>query len=347
MLISYAVRSDLLADWQQQLPERAPNHFALNIFPEQQTELAAYLQQRQIAASDFYPIVRGRLVAINDKPVQQIVSKDSQGERATQRDLSLTWTHQLPVENVLTAGAWWQDGATGQVSVEQKLAENLHLEIGDKLMFTVGSEQLPATVTSIRQVKWETMKPNFYMIFSPGTLDAYPTTLLTSFYLAPEQKPLLNGLLKAYPSITILEVDALLNQFKTILSQITAAINLLLGFALLAGFTVLFSAIYATLDERIYEGALLRTLGAERRLMRTAHALEFVILGVLASGLAIVLAESICFALYHWLLHIDYQAKPLRWLLTLGLGTLLIGLAGYRGTAVIVKTPPMRIFREL
>jgi putative ABC transport system permease protein len=187
-------------------------------------------------------VVRGRLVKINDVAVQQIVSKDSQGERATHRDLSLTWTQQLPKDNKTVAGQW-PVAEKGKVSIEQKLAKSLQVKLGDKLTFTLGSQQIHAQVSHIRSVRWDTMKPNFYMVFSPETLTGFATTYITSFYLAVENKNLLNQLVKKFPAITILEVDTLLKQFKSILTQLTAAINYLLYFALLAGFTVLFAAV--------------------------------------------------------------------------------------------------------
>ncbi|MDD1626564.1 MAG: FtsX-like permease family protein, partial [Methylococcaceae bacterium] len=234
MVLSFTVRTDLIDNWQKQLPDNAPNHFALNIFPDQKAAFQQELQQQHINGSQFYPVVKGRLVEINHIPVQQIVSKDTQGENATHRELSLTWTQDLPEENKLVAGNWWNNQQTGLVSVEQKLADSLKIKLGDLLKFTVGSQQINATVASIRELRWDTMKPNFYMVFSPGTLDAYPSTFITSFYLPETQKNVLNTLVKKYPGTTILEVDLILRQFKTILTQLTQAINYLLYFALMA-----------------------------------------------------------------------------------------------------------------
>ena len=227
-------------------------------------------------------MVKGRLVEINGTPVQQVVSKDSQGENATHRELSLTWTKDLPEENKITGRNWWRDQQTGLVSVEQKLAESLKIKLHDLLTFTVGSQQFNATVANIRELRWDTMKPNFYMIFSPGTLDAYPSTFITSFYFPETQKNVLNTLVKKYPGTTILEVDLILKQFKTILTQLTQAINYLLYFSLMAGFTVLFAAVYSTLDQRIQEGALMRALGANRSFLRKIHLIEFGLLGLIA-----------------------------------------------------------------
>jgi len=346
MALSFSVRSDLIDNWQQQLPEQAPNHFALNILPERQQAFQDELQQAQIASSRFYPVVRGRLVTINDEPVQGRVSKDTQGEGATQRELSLTWTGQLPDDNKTTDGDPWQGEQPGLVSVEQKLAESLKIKLGDQLTFTVGSAQFGAKVSHVRSVRWDTMRPNFYMIFSPGTLDNFPTTYMTSFYLADSQKNLLTTLLKKYPAITILEVDQILKQFKMILTQLTKAINLLLYFALAAGFTVLFAAVYATLDQRIYEGALMRTLGARRGLLRTTHVIEFGLLGTLAGISAALASEAILYALYSRVIHIDYHPSFHLWGALPAIGAATVGLAGYWGVRQVVSQPPLQVLRR-
>jgi putative ABC transport system permease protein len=347
MVLSFTVRTDLIDNWQKQLPDNAPNHFALNIFPNQQVAFQQELQQQRINGSRFYPVVKGRLVEINHTPVQQIVSKDTQGENATHRELSLTWTKELPEENKIAAGSWWNNEQTGLVSVEQKLAGSLKIKLGDLLTFTVGNQQLKATVTSIRELRWDTMKPNFYMIFSPGTLDAYPSTFITSFYLPETQKNVLNTLVKKYPGTTILEVDLILRQFKTILTQLTQAINYLLYFALMAGFTVLFAAVYATLDSRIYEGALMRTLGANRSLLRKTHIIEFSVLGLISGLLAVVISEAIIYALYTQVMNMDYRPSLYLWPVIPLTGALFIGMAGCWGVRHVLNKSPLRVLREL
>jgi putative ABC transport system permease protein len=346
MILSFTVRTDLLDDWQQQLPDNAPNHFVLNIFPHQVTDFKQQLQQQKISAADFHPVVRGRLVKINDIAVQQIVSKDSQGERATHRDLSLTWAEQLPLDNKTIAGQW-NGKQKGQVSIEQKLAKSLKLDLGDKLTFTIGSQQLHATVSHIRSVQWDTMKPNFYMLFSANTLEAYASTFITSFYLADNNKNFLNVLAKQFPSITILEVDLILKQFKTILLQLTTAINYLLYFALLAGFTVLFSAVYSSLDSRIYESTLMRTLGAHRNLLRKAHFIEFSLLGLISGFIAVLMSELIIYALYTFVLHLDYHFNGKLWCLIPFLSFFCITAAGTISIRDVVNKSPMQVLRNL
>ncbi|MCQ8181437.1 ABC transporter permease [Methylomonas sp. SURF-1] len=346
MALSFSVRSHLLDDWRRQLPDRAPNHFAINILPSSLADFQTDLQREQIPDSRFYPVVRGRLVAINGEAVQGRVSKDSQGEAATQRELSLTWSDRFPEDNQITDGAAWQADRPGQVSVEKKLADNLGIRPGDQLAFTVGNAQLAATVVNLRSVQWDTMRPNFYMIFSPGTLAGFPATYMTSFYLTEAQKTVLPPLLKKYPAVTVLEVDQILQQFRTILAQLTAAINLILYFALAAGFSVLFGAVYSTLDQRIYEGALLRTLGARRRLLRIAHLIEFGVLGLAAGLLATLAAESILYALYTRVMQIDYQVHVYLWLTLPAAGVAGVTLAGYWGVRDVVRQAPLRVLRR-
>ena len=347
MLLSFNVRNDIINDWQQQLPKDAPNHFALNIFPNQAQDFKAELKQQHITGSEFYPVVKGRLTAINDTTVQKRASKDSQGDNAIHRDLSLTWAADIPNENKLQVGEWWTDTLPGQVSVEQKLAESLIIKVGDSLTFTVGSQQLHATVVNIRSLRWDTMRPNFYMVFSPGTLDAYPSTFITSFYLAENQKESLNALVKKYPGTTILEVDLILQQFRVLLTQLTQAINFLLYFALMAGFIVLLAAVYATLDQRIYEGALMRTLGASRRLLRTAQFIEFSVLGLVSGVLAVVMSELMLLALYTQVLHISYHPSFYMWLLVPVTNAVLISIVGCWGVRQVLNKPPLQVLRAL
>jgi putative ABC transport system permease protein len=346
MTLTFTVRNDLIENWQKQLPENAPNHFALNIFPDQIDSLKADLNAENISGSRFFPIIRGRLTDINGIPVQKVVSKDSQGEGATHRELSLTYTTELPEDNKIADGSWWINDKPGLVSVEQKLAESLKIKLGDHLQFVISGQPLTATVSSIRSLRWETMKPNFYMIFSPGTLESFPGTFLTSFYLPESNKSYLNQLVKKYPAMTILEVDLILKQFKTIVAQLTEAINYLLYFALMAGFTVLFSAIYSTLDNRLYESALLRTFGAGRALLRATHIIEFFMLGLVSGLLSVVLSETLLFILNTKVLSLDYHATTYLWIAIPLISSCAVGLAGCWGVRRVINSPPIKVLRE-
>ncbi len=346
MILSYSVRTDLLKDWQLQLPNNSPNHFAINIFPQQFDKISSDFTQQNIHSSGIYPVISGRLIAINDVAVQKIVSKETQGDRAIRRDLSLTWSAQLPEDNQIIEGEWWnKTPVKNQVSIEDKLAQSLGVKLGDKLTFTISNQEVIADVVSIRRLRWDTMKPNFYMIFSPTTLDNYPQTFLTSFFLPKEQKNLLNQLVKTYPNVTVLEVDVVLTQLKTIFTQLTSAINFILYFALFAGLTVLFAVIHASLDQRIYESALMRVLGANRALLRRTHLLEFALLGFLAGLLAVLISQVLLFALYHWALHLTYSPNlPLCVLTPFG-SAFLVCLAGFSCVRNVAKKPLTTILK--
>ena len=348
MALIALLRGELLDTWQDQLPDDAPNHFALNVLPAERDAFAARLAELSPHPAPLYPVVPGRLIMINDEPVRQLVTKESRGERAIQRDLSLTWAEDLPSDNLISAGSWWSNAPAGDlpgVSVEAELAESLQLQLGDRLRFNVGGVEREAQVSSLRQVDWDSFQPNFYMIFEPQTLQDLPATYLTSFYLPPGQDAELITLSRAFPSVTLLQVDALLAQLRSILAQVTLAIEYVLLFVLAAGITVLLAGLQATLDERIRQGALLRALGAERKLLISARRAEFGLLGAAAGLLAALGCELVSFLLYRYAFDMSWQPHP--WLLLLPLiGALLIGLAGVLGTRRALNASPLSVLRE-
>ncbi|MES2818990.1 MAG: ABC transporter permease [Pseudomonadota bacterium] len=342
------LRGELLDTWQAQLPEEAPNHFALNVLPADKDAFAARLAQLSPHPAPLYPVIPGRLSLINGEAVRQVVSKDSQGERAIRRDLSLTWAADLPEGNQLLAGQWWPDAAPHDlpgVSVESDLAESLALKLGDRMTFSVGGLEREVQVTSLRKVDWNSFQPNFYMVFEPGTLQDLPVTYLTSFYLAPQQERQLVELARAFPSVTLLQVDALLAQLRSILAQVTLAVEYVLLFVLAAGLAVLFAGLQATLDERIRQGALLRALGAERALLIRARRAEFGLLGAASGLLAALGCELVSVMLYRFVFNLQWQPHP--WLLLLPvIGALLIGGAGILGTRRALNASPLTVLRE-
>lgn len=349
MALIALLRGELLDTWQNQLPEQAPNHFALNVLPAEKEAFAAHLATLAPQTLPLYPVVAGRLVLINGEPVQGIVSKESQGERAIQRDLSLTWAADLPEGNQVLAGRWWQaergDGLPG-VSVESRLAESLGLKLGNRLTFNVGGLEQEAQVSSLRKVEWDSFQPNFYMIFQPGTLQDLPATYLTSFYLPPHSEQQLVELARAFPAVTLLQVEALLEQLRSIMAQVSLAVEYVLLFVLAAGLAVLFAGLQATLDERLRQGALLRALGAERRLLLKARRAEFGLLGAASGLLAALGCELASFLLYRYALELQWQPHP--WLLVLPLiGALLVGAAGIWGTRRALNASPLTVLREV
>ncbi|WP_433884848.1 ABC transporter permease [Pseudomonas vranovensis] len=349
MALIALLRAELLDTWQNQLPKDAPNYFALNILPDDKNSFAQRLSEFSAEAAPLYPVIPGRLTAINGEPVQQIVSKESTGDRAVQRDLSLTWAADLPQGNTLSEGQWWQaqppaDALPG-VSVEAELALSLKLKLGDQLTFSIGGLQRQVQVSSLRTVNWDSFQPNFYMIFQPQTLQDLPTTYLTSFYLAPGHDQQVVALSRAFPAVTILQVDALLEQLRSILAQVTLAVEYVLLFVLAAGLAVLFAGLQATLDERIRQGALLRALGAGRGLLVKARRIEFGLLGAASGLLAAIGCELITLVLYRYAFDLHWSPHP--WLLLLPvIGALLVGGAGVYGTRRALNASPLAVLRE-
>ncbi|MFC3607016.1 ABC transporter permease [Stutzerimonas tarimensis] len=348
MALVALLRGELMDTWRDQLPDDAPNHFALNIMPDQHEAFRARVEAMSDFAAPLYPIVQGRLVAINDQPVRQLVSKESQGERAVRRDLSLTWASEMPEDNRLLAGQWWDDASRGPlpgVSVESELAESLGVGLGDRLTFDIAGQARETQVLSLREVDWNTFRPNFYMIFEPDALDGMPVTYLTSFHLAPGQEAELVRLARDFPAVTLLQVDALLAQIRDIVAQVSLAVEYVLLFVLAAGFAVLFAGMQSTLDQRIRQGALLRALGAKKSLLQRARLAEFALIGAFSGLLAALGCELISALLYRYAFDLAWQPHP--WLLVLPLvGAVLIGAAGVLGTGKALRASPLMLLRE-
>ncbi|WP_341456071.1 ABC transporter permease, partial [Pseudomonas oryzihabitans] len=348
MSLVVLLRGELLERWQAQLPAEAPNHFALNVLPDERQAFAAAVVGLSPHASPLYPIVQGRLVSVKGHPAQEGLEDDSRGGRATRRDLNLTWSAGLPDGNRLEGGQWWDALPTGDlpgVSLESELARSLGVGLGDTLGFVIGDRQIEARVTSLRQVSWDNFQPNFFVIFAPGALQDVPFTYLGSFYLPPGHDRELLALARQFPAVTLLPIDALLDQLRSILRQVSVAVEFVLLFVLAAGIAVLLAGLQATLDERIRQGALLRALGARRELLQRARRTEFILLGGASGLLAALGCEIVSALLYRLAFDLDWQ--PHFWLLLLPvLGALLVGAAGLLGTRRALTASPLLILRE-
>ncbi len=348
MLVVLMLRTELVATWQETLPENAPNHFVLNIQSHETGSWVDFTNRQAIAADRLYPVVRGRMIRINGVAVQDHVSKEEREDDGIRRELNLTWSKELPTDNTLTAGRWWQPDDRGhiRVSVEDELAARLNIALGDELMFFTGERNWTAEVVSLRSVKWDNFKPNFYMIFNPGALDALPTSWVGSFHLESERKKLLVDMVRSFPSITLLEVDAILRQVKSIITQVILVVESILVFVLAAGFAGTLSAIQASMNERLQEGALVRTLGGSRRLLRINQWSEFASMGFLA-GLIGVLGAELVTALLCWhVFEIEYTPAGWAWALVPAASAALIGLAGIWSSRRILAHPPATILRD-
>jgi len=363
LLMLALVRSSLIEEWQVQLPEGTPNHFLINVAEHEVAAVDAVLTENALVKENIYAMVRGRLVAVNRTAAREYVQSlgelpDSDqdaapgagGNRGAELDrgTNLSWSDTIPSGNKLLQGQWWQPGSeAAELSIEASIAERYGISLGDQLTFQVGSEQLTVTTTSIREVDWGSMQPNFYMMLPPGLLRQYPATYITSFYLPADKKLFLNQFLRQFPTITVIEMDAMIVQIRSIISQVSRAIELVLGLIIISGLLVLVASVQASLDSRFQESAILRALGAGRRLVLGSLVIEFSVLGLLAGFLAAISAELSVFGLQEYLLDMEFVLHPWVWLIGPLLGALLIGSAGYITCRKVINTPPIEVLREL
>lgn len=341
------VRTSLLADWQAQLPDDAPNHFLINIAPEAVEEVDAFWQERGQPLDKLYPMVRGRLTELNGQPVKETVSKD-ENVNALNRELNLTWMSALPEDNAIVEGTWFDENQKDGVSVEAELAGKLGLSLGDRLTFTIGSEKVTEAVTSIRTVQWDSMKPNFYMAFPPeGGLTDMPATWITSFYLPKDRKDALNEFSRQFPTVSVLEIDNVIERIQEIVRQVTQAIEAILALILAAALVVMAAVVSATLRDRQREGALLRTLGGRQRLLVRSTMLEFALLGGFAGLLGVVAAEAAVWALQFRMFEGTFQWH---WHVVLPIplvSAFVLALFGRWQLRPVLSVSPMLLLRRL
>ncbi|MBU2707350.1 FtsX-like permease family protein [Zooshikella marina] len=344
MALIFLLRTDLLSDWQKQLPVETPNYFAMNIMSDQVPELLQQLTQGNVSRSAVYPIIRGRLQELNQVPIKQAVTKEAQDNNALRRELNFTWSDELPADNKLVAGQWWtKEVSSEEVSIESQLAKKLGIKLGDQLLFNITGQTFTVKVTSIREVNWESFKPNFYFIFPKKVLDEYAATNLLSFYLPPGQEHFIIDLIKQFPSVTLLDIDLVIRQVRQILTQVTLAIECVLGFVLAAALAVLAAAIASSRDERLQEAVILRALGAETARIRRTIITEFALLGALAGTLAVVGLELTTWFLYEQVFNLDFSFHLLYWFVLPISGTCLIGAIGWLTTRQVTTASPMKL----
>ena len=351
LLILLLVRVALVDEWRQQIPDRAPNHFLMNIVPEQLGPLEELLTSRVDYKGELFPMIRGHVVAVNGQSAAQWESEhrhpDAPGPRLSS-ERNLSWTTQLSENNRLIEGIWWgEEEVEPQISVEQDYASSSHLSLGDVVDFNIGGISVSATVSSLRRVEWDSMEPNFFILFSPGALVDIPATYMTSFYLPADEKRFLNDLLSQFPTVTVIEVDELIRQIQSIISRVTQAVELILALVVASGALVLIASIQASRDQRLAEHALLRALGATRRLITGSLAAEFALLGIFAGIVATIGAEVTAYALQVEVFELPYQLHHWLWALGPTLGLVFILLIGMLGTRKLVNSPPVAVLREL
>ncbi|MDQ7732753.1 ABC transporter permease [Halomonas sp. SpR1] len=349
MAMIVLVRGDLLSTWQDQLPENTPNYFAINIQPSERVSFEAAVSPRVETQSTLYPMVRGRVIAINGQPPRDAVPPDARGDNSLRRELNLTWQSDVPEGNEVVAGEWFSSAqtegdasqgwmsavdATPQsapvpISMEEGLAERLGLGIGDEMTFSVGSDEITTQITSLRSLNWDSFQPNFFVIFPPGVLEQFGHSYITAFHLPEAEQGLIRELITDFPGVSLLNVDAILGQVRDVLAQVTRAVELVLALVLLAGISVLYAALTASRPVRAHESGLLRVFGAGSRMISRVQGAEYALLGFASGLMGAVLAELTSAVLYIYLLDLTPRLHLGLWVFLPVGGALLIGIIGH------------------
>lgn len=349
LLLLALVRSDLIRNWQASLPADAPNRFAINIQPEQITGIEQFFAQQKIQDTAVFPMVKGRLLKINEAAVQAEQWQEDRARRLAEREFNLSWASQMQSDNKLVAGQWWQPEDYGKpyLSLEQDLANTLGIKLGDKLTFDVAGNLLTVTVTSLRKVDWDTMRANFFAVTPPGVLEQYSASYITSFHLPLGAENALNQLVKQYPNLTVIDVAALMEQVRGIMQKMSTTVEYVFIFSLFAGMAVLYAALVATREERVAEATLMRVFGASRRQVSMAYFTEFFCIGLIAAVLATVAANALAYYVSTQVLEIPFQFNLPLALFTLGLSTAAIPLAAWLGLRGFLNVPPRQLLNSI
>jgi len=344
LILLTIVRSGLLEEWRATLPEDAPNRFLINIQPDEARSVEGFLSER-FGGGRLVPLVRARVTRINDRNVDDMVFPSPRGSRLVDREANLSWAEAPSPDNEIVAGRWWEAGATGEVSVEEDFARDLDLALGDVLTFDVAGSRLEAEITSLRTVQWDSFNPNFFMVFPPAALEGYPRTYISSIHVERASRAEVLELVRRYPSVTVIDIEAALEQVRSVMDQASLAVQYVFLFALGAGVLVMLAVVQSTREERLYESAMLRTLGARRGVVLAGVAVEFAALGVLSGLLAAGGATAVAWVLASRVFNLDFSPDPLVWLAGTVGGLLLVGGAGVLATRSVVTHPPVNVLR--
>ncbi|MDG1165595.1 MAG: ABC transporter permease [Porticoccaceae bacterium] len=348
LMIMAVVRTSLIDEWRWQLADDAPNHFLINVAPYELEGVRELVTDQNLETAGWYSMVRGRMTQVNGEGITE-VQRDS--HESYRRELNLSWTTDLPEGNELTAGKWWDEldlsGDIAPVSLEDELAGELGLTIGDQITFSVGGLIFEARITSTRSLNWDNMTPNFYFLFPEGLLENYPRTNMTSLYIPPQQKLLVNDLLRKYPTVQVIELDKIIERIRTIVSQVTSGLEVMTMLILSCGVLVMFAAVSLSMAERLQESAILRTLGSSRRLILGIQLVEFTVLGMMAGLLAAIGAEAAVAMLQRFMFDLPFAMHPWIWLAGPVAGGLLVGALGVGYSRKAVVQPPLEVLKGL
>ncbi len=347
LLLLSTVRNDLLDDWQRSLPDDAPNHFMINIQQGQVDGIRDYFGASGVE-TQLYPMVRARMTKVNGVP---LVTDDFENERAKHlltREFNLSWSDELPPSSRVINGSWWQQSDTGQpyLSLDDAVAKSLRIKLDDVITFDVNGAEQELIVTNLRKIDWDSFNVNFFTVSPSGILEQYPASWVTSIYLDEKQKLQLGGLVKRYPNVTVIDVGALMGRVRTIMDRVSMAVEFISLFTLLSGLAVLYAAIQSSQDERFMESAMLRTLGAKKKMLITGLVAEFVTLGAIAGLLGGVSATLLAWLLAEHVFKFEYTINLAIPLVGIISGITIVGISGYLGTRKVLNQPPVLTLRS-
>ena len=347
LLLLSLVRTDLLNGWRETLGNDAPNHFLINIQPHELESVAALFAENDVAVPTFTPLVRARMTMINGESVKDRTYPNRDGEWLANREANLSWAAELSTSNEILEGEWWPGDYAGPplVSIEEESAMNTGLGIGDKLEFFVAGREVAAEIASIRKINWDSFQPNFFIVLSPGALDDMPTTYISSMRIEEEKQPMLIDLMRKHPAVSVIDLGAILEQVRGIIEKASLAVQAVFIFTLAAGIAVLFAAVQSTIDERRFESAMLRALGARRRTVFAGVMTEFAALGAAAGVLASAGASILSAVIAVQLFELPYEFNPLIWIAGVGAGILVVCISGFFAARGAVNAAPADVLR--
>jgi len=345
VLLLTFTRNELVEAWRRSAPPDAPNRFLIGVQPEQLEPLQAFFAAHKVAVPDLYPMVRGRLVAVNGAPVSEADYSEERAKRLVEREFNLSYMSELPGHNQVTAGAWFSPTERA-LSVEQGIASRLGWKLGDELTFAVGSERFSARITSLRKLRWDSMKVNFFVVTAPAVLEGFPVSFVSAFRLEPEAQPVITELAERFPNITVIDAAAAVRQAQGVIDQLISAVQFVFLFALAAGLLVLYSALVATEDERRREAAVMRVYGASRAQVTGTQRAEFLAMGAVAGLLATIGAAVIGQVLARRVFELDLPPSAALWIAGPLAGLALLSLNAWLSSRKVLRASPALTLRD-
>jgi putative ABC transport system permease protein len=347
LLLLTTVRGDLLKSWRASLPPDAPNIFLVNVLPEQVDGVRALLQREIKVDTTLLPMIRGRLVEHNGQPFDTAKLPEGRARQLGEREFNLSWSESLPRGNHVVAGEWWKAGETGVASLEDGIAETLGIKLGDTITYDITGTRVTAKVSSLRKVDWDSFRVNFFALMPPGMLEPLPKTYIAAFRAGSVGGGWLTSLVREFPNILVIDVGELLGQVQSIMDDVARAVEFVFLFTLAGGVLVLEAAIAATQDERRFDAAVLRTLGASQRQLSAAQVAEFLALGALAGLLAAAGASAVGYLLADRVFQIPFALNLTLWLVGTVGAAACVAFAGWLGTRSTLRQPPLAVLRQL